>query len=98
MRVLLTGGAGYIGAHTAVALIDAGHEVLIVDDFSASSAEAVRRIERITGATVPALAADARDEAAVLAFVREHAPADAVIHFAGLKAVGESVAKPIEYY
>ncbi len=98
MRVLLTGGAGYIGAHTAVALLDAGHEVLIVDDFSASSAEAVRRIERITGATVPALAADARDEAAVLAFVREHAPVDAVIHFAGLKAVGESMAQPVRYY
>lgn len=98
MRVLLTGGAGYIGAHTAVALIEAGHEVLIVDDFSASSPEAVRRIEKITGATVPVLAADARDESALLSFVREHAPIDAVIHFAGLKAVGESMAQPVRYY
>lgn len=98
MRVLLTGGAGYIGAHTAVSLIEAGHDVLIVDDFSASSPEAVRRIEKITGVTVPVLAADARDEAALLGFVREHAPVDAVVHFAGLKAVGESVAQPVRYY
>ena len=98
MRVLLTGGAGYIGAHTAVALIDAGHDVVIVDDFSASSPEAVRRIEKITGTAVPVLAADVRDEAALAAFVREHAPVDAVIHFAGLKAVGESMAQPVRYY
>ena len=98
MRVLLTGGAGYIGAHTAVALIDAGHDVIIVDDFSASSPEAVRRVETITGASVPVLAADVRDEAALAAFVREHAPVDAVIHFAGLKAVGESMAQPVRYY
>ena len=98
MRVLLTGGAGYIGAHTAVALIEAGHDVLIVDDFSASSPEAVGRMEAITGAKVPVLAADARDKTALLGFVREHAPVDAVIHFAGLKAVGESMAQPVRYY
>lgn len=98
MRVLLTGGAGYIGAHTAVALLDAGHEALIVDDLSASDAEAVRRIEAITGASVPFLQADARDEAALTAFVREQGPVDAVIHLAGLKAVGESVAQPVRYY
>lgn len=98
MRVLLTGGAGYIGAHTAVALLDAGHEALIVDDLSASDAEAVRRIEAITGASVPFLQADARDEAALTAFVREQGPIDAVIHLAGLKAVGESVAQPVRYY
>lgn len=98
MRVLLTGGAGYIGAHTAVALIDAGHDVIIVDDFSASSPEAVRRVEEITGTSIPVLAADVRDEATLAAFVREHAPVDAVIHFAGLKAVGESMAQPVRYY
>src|ERR671912_158592 len=98
MRVLLAGGAGYIGAHTAVALIEAGHEGLVVDDMSASNAEAVRRVERITGAEVPLLIADARDETALSGFVREHAPVDAVVHLAGLKAVGESVAQPVRYY
>ncbi|WP_374311825.1 UDP-glucose 4-epimerase GalE [Microbacterium sp.] len=98
MRVLLTGGAGYIGAHTAVALIEAGHDVLVVDDLSGTSAEAVARIERITGASVPLLVADVRDREALSAFVREHAPVDAVIHLAGLKAVGDSVAQPVRYY
>ncbi|WP_137843251.1 UDP-glucose 4-epimerase GalE [Microbacterium sp. 2FI] len=98
MRVLLTGGAGYIGAHTAVALIEAGHDVIIVDDLSGTSAEAVARIETITGAAVPLLVADVRDEAAVAGFVAEHAPVDAVIHLAGLKAVGESMAEPVRYY
>ncbi len=98
MRVLLAGGAGYIGAHTAVALVEAGHDVLVVDDLSNSSADAVARVEQITGATIPLLVADARDEQAVGAFVREHAPVDAVINFAGLKAVGESVAEPVRYY
>ncbi|MGL4257262.1 MAG: UDP-glucose 4-epimerase GalE [Microbacterium sp.] len=98
MRVLLTGGAGYIGAHTAVALIEAGHDVLVVDDLSGTSAEAVARIERITGASVPLLVADVRDREVLSAFVREHAPVDAVIHLAGLKAVGDSVAQPVRYY
>lgn len=98
MRVLLTGGAGYIGAHTAIALIDAGHDVLVVDDMSGTSPEAVARIERITGASVPVLAVDVRDEDALTAFVRQHSPIDAVVHLAGLKAVGESMANPIHYY
>ena len=98
MRVLLAGGAGYIGAHTAVALVEAGHDVLVVDDLSNSSAEAISRVEQITGATIPLLVADARDEAAMTSFVREHAPVDAVVNFAGLKAVGESVAEPVRYY
>lgn len=98
MRVLLTGGAGYIGAHTAIALIEAGHEVLIADDMSGTSPEAVSRVETITGATIPALAIDLRDEAALTAFVREHAPVDAVVHLAGLKAVGDSMADPVRYY
>ncbi len=98
MRVLLAGGAGYIGAHVAVALIDAGHDVLVVDDLSNSHAEAVARVERITGVTVPLLVADARDEGAVTEFVRAHAPIDAIVHLAGLKAVGESVDQPVRYY
>ncbi len=98
MRVLLAGGAGYIGAHTAVALVEAGHEVLVLDDLSNSSAEAVARVEQLTGATIPLLVADARDEGAVTDFVRAHAPVDAVILLAGLKAVGESVADPVRYY
>ncbi|GAB2834489.1 UDP-glucose 4-epimerase GalE [Microbacterium insulae] len=98
MRVLLTGGAGYIGAHTALALLEAGHDVLVVDDLSGTSAEAVARIERITGETVPLLVADVRDADALTDFVREHAPVQAVIHLAGLKAVGESVAEPVRYY
>lgn len=98
MRVLLTGGAGYIGAHTAIALIEAGHDVVIVDDLSGTSAEAVARVEKITGVTVPTLAADLRDEQAVTAFVRDHAPIDAVVHLAGLKAVGDSMAHPVRYY
>src|SRR5687768_5256357 len=98
MRVLLAGGAGYIGAHTAVALLEAGHDVIVVDDLSNSSAEAVVRVEQLTGATIPFLSADARDIDAVTAFIREHAPVDAVVHFAGLKAVGESVAQPVRYY
>lgn len=98
MRVLLTGGAGYIGAHTAIALIESGHEVIVTDDLSNSSAEAISRVEQITGAVVPFVAADARDEAALSAFVASHAPIDAVVHLAGLKAVGQSVAEPVLYY
>ncbi|HEY6801586.1 MAG TPA: UDP-glucose 4-epimerase GalE, partial [Agromyces sp.] len=98
MRVLLTGGAGYIGTHTAIALIEAGHEVVIVDDLSGTSREAVARLERITGTSVPLLAADLRDQQALTDFVRKHAPIDAVVHLAGLKAVGESMADPVRYY
>ncbi len=98
MRVLLTGGAGFIGVHTAIALTNAGHEIVIVDDLSNSSAESVARLTRIIGHEVPLLAADVRDEAKLTAFVAEHAPIDAVIHLAGLKAVGESVSQPLHYY
>lgn len=97
MKVLLAGGAGYIGSHTAVSLIEAGHEVVIVDNYSNSSPEAVRRIEKITGASVPAYEADVCDRAALEKIFAKEAPG-CVIHFAGLKAVGESVAQPIRYY
>jgi UDP-glucose 4-epimerase len=95
--ILVTGGAGYIGSHTAVELMTTGHEVVIVDNLVNSKREAVRRIERIVGREVPFYEIDVRDEAA-LAKVFDAHPIGAAIHFAALKSVGESVAKPIEYY
>jgi UDP-glucose 4-epimerase len=97
MRVLVTGGAGYIGSHTVIQLIDAGHDVLIVDNFSNSKPTVVQRIESITGAHLPVHAFDLRDaERTERLFAQERI--DAVIHFAGLKAVGESMEQPLEYY
>ncbi|MFT4233125.1 MAG: UDP-glucose 4-epimerase GalE [Leucobacter sp.] len=97
MRVLLTGGAGYIGSHTALVLIERGHDVLVLDDFSNSSIESVRRVEELTGASIPVIEADLSDRDAAAAAL-EGAEFDAAIHFAGLKAVGESVAEPTRYY
>ncbi len=97
MAILLTGGAGYIGSHTAWNLIEAGHQVVVVDDLSNSSGEAIARIEQELKVKVPILKADLRQTEAVEAFCREHS-VESVIHFAGLKAVGESVAKPLHYY
>ena len=97
MRVLVTGGAGYIGSHTCVELLGAGHEVFVVDDLSNSSEEAVRRITELTGASVGFLRADVADAAALERVFADFRP-EAVIHFAGLKAVGESVAEPLRYY
>lgn len=97
MKVLLTGGAGYIGSHTAVAMIEAGHEVTIVDNYYNSSAEAVHRVEQITGRNVALYEADAADKSVMKEILKKEMP-DCIIHFAGLKAVGESVAKPVEYY
>src|SRR5699024_4446099 len=97
MRVLVTGGAGYIGSHTCVELLAAGWEVVVVDNFSNSNPEALRRVERITGRSVTLEQADIRDAAALEQIFTTHAP-EAVIHFAGLKAVGESVAQPLRYY
>jgi len=97
MEVLLTGGAGYIGAHTAVELLQAGHTVTLVDNYANSSPKAVERIAAITGKQVRAYEADVTDGAAMETIFRER-PVDAVIHLAGLKAVGESVKKPLSYY
>ena len=97
MKVLLTGGAGYIGSHTAVALLDAGHEVAVVDNYLNSSPEAIHRVRQITGKPVNLYEADASDHGAMMDILREEMP-DCIIHFAGLKAVGESVDKPVEYY
>ncbi|MDD7247872.1 MAG: UDP-glucose 4-epimerase GalE [Prevotellaceae bacterium] len=97
MKILLTGGAGYIGSHTAIELDKAGHEVVIVDNLVNSKEEAVRRVEKIIGKAIPMYIADVRDREAMDKVFKEN-KIDAVIHFAGLKAVGESVAKPLEYY
>ena len=97
MRILLTGGAGFIATHTAVELLEAGHEVVAVDNYVNSQAEAVRRVEEITGKKVTLYEANVCDRAAMNRVFDENA-IDAVIHFAGLKAVPESVHKPLEYY
>lgn len=97
MRVLLTGGAGYIGSHTALVLLDRGHEVIVLDDFSNSSREAVRRVEELSGHQVPVIEADLADRSRAIDALADVA-FDAAIHFAGLKAVGESVAHPTRYY
>ncbi|MBD3798835.1 UDP-glucose 4-epimerase GalE, partial [Sulfuricurvum sp.] len=94
-KIFVTGGAGYIGTHTCVELIESGYDVVVYDNFSNSNAEAIRRVETITGKSVSLIIGDIRDEEAMVAAM---VGCDAVIHFAGLKAVGESVAKPLEYY
>ena len=97
-RVLVTGGAGYIGSHTCIELMAAGHDVVVVDNLCNSKRESLVRVGRIAGRPVAAFVqADIRDRAAMRAVFAAQA-IDAVIHFAGLKAVGESVAKPLEYY
>ncbi|WP_288131549.1 UDP-glucose 4-epimerase GalE [Microbulbifer sp.] len=97
MKVLVTGGAGYIGSHTCVELIQAGFEPVVVDNLCNSSEEALHRVEAITGVAVPFHQVDIRD-ADALGDVFRHYDIAAVIHFAGLKAVGESVAQPLRYY
>ena len=97
MSILVTGGAGYIGSHACVELLEAGKEVVVLDNLANSSAEALRRVEAITGKKVTFYEADMLDREAVADIFRKE-KIDSVIHFAGLKAVGESVAKPLEYY
>lgn len=97
MKVLVTGGAGYIGSHTCVEMIEAGMEPVVVDNLSNSKEEALRRVERITGRALTFYRADIRDKAALRDILARH-PVQAVVHFAGLKAVGESVAQPLRYY
>ncbi|MEM8498290.1 MAG: UDP-glucose 4-epimerase GalE [Pseudomonadota bacterium] len=97
MKVLVTGGAGYIGSHTCVQLLEAGHQAVVVDNLSNSSEEAVRRVEAITSKKLPLHKVDIRD-ADGLAEVFAQYDFDSVIHFAGLKAVGESVQKSLMYY
>ena len=97
MNVFVTGGAGFIGTHTCVELLEGGHEVVIADNLSNSTADAVKRVEQITGKTVTFYEQDVCDEAGMDAIFAKHT-FDAVIHFAGLKGVGESVGIPVEYY
>lgn len=97
MKVLLAGGAGYIGTHTCVELINSGHDVIIADNFSNSCPRAVERVEEITGKKISLYEADVCCKDAVDKIFAEN-NIDAVIHFAGLKAVGESCEKPVEYY
>lgn len=97
MRILVTGGAGYIGSHTCVELLNEGHEVVVVDNLCNSSEESLKRVQKITGKQIVFYQVDLLDrEKMEEIFSKEKV--DAVIHFAGLKAVGESVAKPLEYY
>lgn len=97
MRVLLTGGAGYIGSHTAVECLAAGHDVVVFDNLSNSSEESLERVARIAGKAATFVRGDIRDRHALRKLFAEH-PLDAVVHFAGLKAVGESVEQPLRYY
>lgn len=98
MSVLVSGGAGYIGSHTCIELIQAGHEIIVADNLSNSCEESVRRVEQITGKKIPFIKAELCNPAETEQIFADHPDIDAVIHFAGLKAVGESVAKPLEYY
>lgn len=97
MTILVTGGAGYIGTHTVVELLNAGSDVIVLDNLSNSSIEALNRVERITGKSVTFYQGDILNKALLQKVFNDHA-IDSVIHFAGLKAVGESVAKPLKYY
>ncbi len=95
--IFVTGGAGYIGSHTCLELLEAGHEVTVFDSLCNSQRESLERVQRITGKTLRFVQGDIRDRAALVAALHDSG-ASAVIHFAGLKAVGESVAKPLAYY
>ncbi len=96
-RILVTGGAGYIGSHTCLRLLEEGYEVVVVDNFSNSKSESLERVKKITGKSATLYEADVCDRVALQKIFEAH-QIDAVIHFAGLKAVGESVEKPMEYY
>jgi UDP-glucose 4-epimerase len=97
MAILLTGGAGYVGSHTSVELLNSGEDVVVLDNLSNCTLEVVRRVEKITGKRVKTIVGDVRDPL-MLRNVFADEPIDAVIHFAGLKAVGESAIKPLLYY
>lgn len=95
--ILLAGGAGYIGSHTAVELLNAGYDVIVADNFANSCSESINRVEKITGKSVKLYELDIKDKDKLSVVFREN-KIDAVIHFAGLKAVGESIEKPVMYY
>jgi UDP-glucose 4-epimerase len=97
MKILLTGGAGYIASHTCIELVKAGHEPIIVDNFYNSQKEAINRVEELCGKVIPFYEIDVCDKEKMKVVFEEN-KIDAIIHFAGYKAVGESVAKPLAYY
>ena len=97
MSILVTGGAGYIGSHTCIEMLEAGFDVIVIDNLDNSNEESLKRVEKITGKTVKFYKEDVRDEQALEKIFSEN-KIEAVIHFAGLKAVGESVREPIMYY
>ena len=97
MKVLVTGGAGYIGSHTCVELLEQGMDVVVIDNLVNSNPKAIERVEQITGKKLSFYAEDVRNRAVLDEIFEKHS-IDCVIHFAGLKAVGESVAMPLEYY
>ena len=97
MAILITGGAGFIGSHTAVSLIQAGYEIVIIDNLCNSSLKALSRLEEITGKIIPFYKADIADREVLRTIFKQH-PITSVMHFAGLKSVGESVLNPIKYY
>jgi len=96
-KILVTGGTGYIGSHTCIELIKASYEVVVIDNLSNSSLESLKRVEKLSGSKIPFYKVDVRDKDSLTEVFQQHS-IDGVIHFAGLKAVGESVEKPIEYY
>ena len=98
MKILVTGGAGYIGSHTVLELLKAGHDVVVVDNLCNSSEESLKRVEKLAGRTVKFFNVDIRDEAALDKVVAAEKPFGATIHFAALKAVGESTKIPLKYY
>ncbi|PJF33718.1 MAG: UDP-glucose 4-epimerase GalE, partial [Phototrophicales bacterium] len=98
MKILVTGGTGYIGSHTVVELQESGYEVVIVDNLSNSYASVVDQIEKITGIRPHFEKFDLTDSSATDDFFRRHQDLDGIIHFAAYKAVGESVAEPLKYY
>jgi len=97
MTIFVTGGAGYIGSHTVLELIDNGYNVVVADNFSNSKPEAIKRLKELSGNDFPFYEADIRDKSQLESIFTKH-KIDCVIHFAGFKAVGESVEKPLEYY
>src|SRR5690349_6641496 len=97
MNILVVGGAGYIGTHTCVQLLDAGHRIVVLDNLCNSQIESLKRVRQISGQDFPFIEADIRDKPALRRVFTEYR-IDAVIHLAGLKAVGESSAKPLMYY
>ncbi len=97
MSILITGGAGYIGSHTCLCLLNKGYEIVVVDNLDNSSKESLARVTELTGKEIPFYEVDARETEKLIEIIKKH-NVDSVIHFAGLKAVGESVRMPLEYY